>query len=62
MLAPVYERLRSEGGRFLAELRPATALFLQFGGLDFDDDAQAGTVLDASCVGSRASSLRMPVR
>ncbi len=47
MLAPVYERLRSEEGRFLAELRPATALFLQFGGLDFDADAQAGAVLDS---------------
>lgn len=47
VLAPVYERLRSEGGRFLAELRPASALFLQFGGLDFDTDAQAGTVLDS---------------
>ena len=47
VLAPVYERLRSEEGRFLAELRPATALFLQFGGLDFDADVQAGAVLDS---------------
>jgi adenylate cyclase len=47
VLAPVYERLRSEGGRFLAELRPATALFLQFGGLDYDADALAGAVLDS---------------
>ena len=47
VLAPVYERLRSEEGRFLAELRPATALFLQFGGLDFDADAQAPAVLDS---------------
>ena len=47
VLAPVYERLRSEGGRFLAELRPATALFLQFGGLDFDADVLAGAVLDS---------------
>jgi adenylate cyclase len=46
VLAPVYERLRSEGGHFLAELRPATALFLQFGGLDFDNDEHAGAALD----------------
>jgi predicted ATPase/class 3 adenylate cyclase len=47
VLPPVYERLHSEGGRFLAELRPATALFLQFGGLDFDHDPEAGAALDA---------------
>ena len=30
-----------------AELRPATALFLRFGGLDYDGDEQAGERLDA---------------
>lgn len=35
------------GSGFLAELRPAASLFLQFGGLDFDDDDAAGAKLDA---------------
>jgi class 3 adenylate cyclase/tetratricopeptide (TPR) repeat protein len=47
VLPPVYARLHSEGSRFLAELRPATALFLRFGGLDFDCDPQAAEALDA---------------
>ncbi len=47
VLPAVDARLRSEGSRFLAELRPATALFLQFAGLDFDGDPQAGATLDA---------------
>ncbi len=42
----VYSRLSSGKGEFLAELRPAAALFLSFGGIQFDaDDAQ--TRLDA---------------
>ncbi|RME40271.1 MAG: adenylate/guanylate cyclase domain-containing protein, partial [Caldilineae bacterium] len=47
LLPPVYERLRSGQGQFLAELRPATALFLRFGGLDYDADDDAGQKLDA---------------
>jgi len=47
VLPAIYERLRTEEGRFLAELRPATALFLQFAGLDFEHDPAAGTHLDA---------------
>lgn len=35
--APVFERLQTTGS-FLAELRPTTALFLGFDGIDFDDD------------------------
>ena len=46
-LAPVYARMRSEGSNFLAEIRPAAALFLQFSGLDFDSDPQAGEALGA---------------
>jgi class 3 adenylate cyclase/tetratricopeptide (TPR) repeat protein len=46
VLPPVYARLQSEGGRFLAELRPATALFLKFTGLDYDHDADAANKLD----------------
>ena len=47
ILPAVFERLHTEAGRFLAELRPATALFLRFGGLDYDGDEQAGRRLDA---------------
>jgi adenylate cyclase len=37
LVPPVYERLRAGQGEFLAELRPAVALFLRFGGIDYDD-------------------------
>jgi tetratricopeptide (TPR) repeat protein/class 3 adenylate cyclase len=47
LLPPVYERLRAGQGRFLAEIRPAVALFLSFGGLDYDHDDAAGEKLDA---------------
>jgi class 3 adenylate cyclase len=46
LLPPVYERLQGSGG-FLAELRPAVALFLKFGGLDYDGDAEVGGKLNA---------------
>ncbi|NUM47509.1 MAG: tetratricopeptide repeat protein [Anaerolineales bacterium] len=47
LLPPVYERLRRGQGDFLAELRPAMALFVRFGGIDYDDDEKAGEKLDA---------------
>lgn len=47
MLPPVYERLQSGMGEFLTELRPATALFVRFGGIDFDHDERAPIKLDA---------------
>jgi class 3 adenylate cyclase/tetratricopeptide (TPR) repeat protein len=47
MLPPVYERLRSGQGQFLAELRPAVTLFLRFDGIDYDVDEAAGRKLDA---------------
>jgi adenylate cyclase len=47
LLPPVYERLRTGQGEFLAELRPAVALFLRFGGIDYDEDEAAGAKLDA---------------
>ena len=47
VLAPTYERVRRGQRAFLAELRPAAALFLSFGGIDFDADAEAGDKLDA---------------
>ncbi len=46
LLAAIYERLTSGQGEFLAELRPAVALFLHFGGIDYDGDARAGEKLD----------------
>jgi class 3 adenylate cyclase/tetratricopeptide (TPR) repeat protein len=47
LLPPVYKRLRSGHGRFLAEIRRAVALFLRFTGLDYDRDEQVSPKLDA---------------
>ncbi len=47
LLPPVYTRLISGMGEFLTELRPAVALFLRFGGIDYDNDEQAQSKLDA---------------
>jgi predicted ATPase len=44
--APVYSWLRASPDRFLAELRPAVALMLQFSGIDYNEDS-AGARLDA---------------
>ena len=46
MLPPVYERLSSGGGEFLAEIRPALPMFLHFSGIDFDGDPNAHAKLD----------------
>ena len=46
LLPSVYERVRSGKSEFLSELRPAAALFLAFGGLDYDEDERAGDKLD----------------
>ncbi|CAN5755859.1 adenylate/guanylate cyclase domain-containing protein [soil metagenome] len=46
VLPAVYTRFLSEEGRFLAELRPAAALFLRFEGLDYDQDSEASSKLD----------------
>ena len=46
LLAAVYARESSGQGAFLAELRPAVALFVHFGGIDYDGDATAGQKLD----------------
>jgi class 3 adenylate cyclase/tetratricopeptide (TPR) repeat protein len=42
VLGAVYER----HGEFLAELRPAIPMFMAFGGIDFEDDPEAGRRLD----------------
>ncbi len=47
LLPPVYARLMSGQATFLAELRPAVSLFMRFGGIDFEADADAGAKLDA---------------
>lgn len=47
LLPPVYQRLSQGLGDFLAELRPAVALFAKFDGIDYDDDPTAGAKLDA---------------
>ncbi|WP_420630802.1 tetratricopeptide repeat protein [Candidatus Leptofilum sp.] len=46
LLPPVYKRLVEGGGEFLAELRPAVAMFVSFAGIDYDDDEEAETKLD----------------
>ncbi len=46
LLPPVYERLNSGRGEFLAELRPVIPLFLRFGGFDFDGDDDAPAAFD----------------
>ena len=47
LLPSVLEKVREGRSELLSELRPAAALFLQFGGLDYDGDDEAGTKLDA---------------
>ena len=43
---PVHARVLSGEGEFLAELRPVSVLFVQFGGIDYDSDDDAGVKLD----------------
>lgn len=47
LLPAVADRLASGQGQFLAELRPVAALFLAFGGLDYEADEAVGAKLDA---------------
>jgi class 3 adenylate cyclase/tetratricopeptide (TPR) repeat protein len=46
VLPPVFERLTAGHQSFQAELRPAVALFLSFGGIAYDDDPNAPSRLD----------------
>ncbi len=46
LLPAVYERLSTGGGEFLAELRPAYPVFVNFGGIDYDGDDSASEQLD----------------
>ncbi len=47
LLPPVYNQLRQGSAEFLAGLRPAVPLFVQFSGIDYDGDDDAGKKLDA---------------
>jgi CheY-like chemotaxis protein/tetratricopeptide (TPR) repeat protein len=42
----VFERIRSNSRQFLADLRPAAALFVNFKGIDYDNDPQAAAKLN----------------
>ena len=46
VLPTVRRRLEEGQGEFLTELRPVAALFMRFGGIDFDRDPAAGDKLD----------------
>lgn len=46
LISAIRERLQSGHADFLTELRPATALFLKFEGIDFEEDSQAAAKLD----------------
>lgn len=46
IFAPVYERWKQGQGKFVADLRPAVSLFLNFTGIDYDGDPDAGIKLD----------------
>ena len=47
VLPALYERMRQGHGQFLTELRPTVALFLRFGGIDYEHNPEAGKQLDA---------------
>lgn len=47
IIAAIRERLNSGMGDFLTELRPATAMFVRFGGIDFESDTKAASKLDS---------------
>lgn len=45
VLRPVYERIQSIQGHFLAELRPVVTMFLSFTGINYERDDSAGQKL-----------------
>ena len=46
ILPAVFEKVRAGKSDLLSELRPVAALFLKFGGLEYDAEADAGAKLD----------------
>ncbi|MGA2009167.1 MAG: tetratricopeptide repeat protein [Solirubrobacteraceae bacterium] len=53
LLPPVYERLTSGSGEFLAELRPAYPMFVNFGGIAYDADESAPLKLSEFVCGAQ---------
>ncbi len=53
LLPPVYERIKTGRGEFLAELRTAVPLFLRFGGLDYETDPDVIATLDAFIIAAQ---------
>ncbi len=47
ILPALYARMSQGQGQFLTELRPTVALFLRFGGINYENDPTAGVQLDA---------------
>lgn len=47
LLRPIFQRLQSGQGEYLAELRPAVILFLRFEGIDYEHDPAAARQLDS---------------
>lgn len=54
LLPALYERLRQGKNEFLAELRPAIALFIRFNGIDYDHDDLAAQKLNDFVVRSQS--------
>ena len=46
LIPSIFSILDEGGGEFLSDLRPAVAMFVQFEGIDYDSDPQAGPKLD----------------
>ena len=46
ILPPISQRMAMGEGQFVSDLRLATAVFLKFGGIDYDGDDDAGQKLD----------------
>lgn len=46
VLPALYDSIRSETEQFITELRAVTALFVQFNGIEYDTDGDAGEKLD----------------
>ncbi len=46
VLAPVFQRLSQADGHFLSELRPVSPIFVNFTGIDYDNDPNAQERLD----------------
>ena len=59
VLPPIHQRLESGQGMFLAELRPAAALFLRFGGINYDANEEAPAQLEQFIAGVSQILMRL---